>query len=261
MSPLTESGGPETPMQAQRPGREIRSGNERVLIVVPAYNEAGSLPNLLRTIHAECPAYDVVVIDDGSTDSTRRCVAEMSRVISLPTNLGIGGAVQTGLQVAFREDYDIAVQVDGDGQHPPREVHRLIEAIHESGYDMVVGSRFRGEGGFKSTAARRMGIRFFSILLSAICGAKITDPTSGFRAVNRRGIRLLAHNYSEDFPEVEALVVARRAGLRIGEIPVEMSERTAGTSSIGSIKSAIYMIKVPLAILMTLLRKPEAESR
>jgi glycosyltransferase involved in cell wall biosynthesis len=261
MRPLTNSESLEAMQKSPAPGRELRSENQRVLIIIPAYNEAGSLPELLRSMRAECPACDVVVIDDGSTDATRRCVAEIARVISLPCNLGIGGAVQTGLQVAFREDYDFALQVDGDGQHPPREVHKLLDAIRESNYDMVVGSRFRVAGGFKSTATRRMGIRFFSILLSAICGTKITDPTSGFRVVNRRGIRLLAHNYSEDFPEVEALVVARRAGLRIAEIPVEMSERTAGTSSIGSFKSLIYMIKVPLAIFMTLIRKPEVESK
>jgi glycosyltransferase involved in cell wall biosynthesis len=243
------------------PGLHASPQHRRVLVIVPAFNEAGSLPNLLRSLHQECPYYDVVVIDDGSTDGTRGRIGPVARVISLPTNLGIGGAVQTGLQVAFRENYDVAVQVDGDGQHPPRELHKLIDAMDEHGDDMVVGSRFLGSGTFKSTATRRMGIRFFSVLLSAICRTKITDPTSGFRAVNRRGIRLLAHNYSEDFPEVEALVVASRAGLRIAEIPVEMAERTAGTSSIGSFKSAIYMIKVPLAILMTLLRKPEAESR
>lgn len=214
---------------------------------------------MLRSLRTECPACDVVVIDDGSTDGTRQSVADLARVITLPCNLGIGGAVQTGLKVAWREDYDRALQVDGDGQHPAREVRKLIEAQRETGCDMVVGSRFRTAGGFKSTAARRMGIRFFSLILSTICGTKITDPTSGFRVFNRRGIRLLAHTYSEDFPEVEALVVARRAGLKIIEIPVEMAERTAGKSSIGSIKSLIYMVKVPLAIFMTLLRKPEVQ--
>lgn len=239
--------------------REPRLADLRVLIIVPAFNEAGSLPGLLRSLRVECPLYDVVVIDDGSTDGTRQSVADLARAISLPCNLGIGGAVQTGLQVALREDYDCALQVDGDGQHPPREIGKLIEALRATGCDMVVGSRFRVAGGFKSTAARRVGIRFFSLILSFICGTKITDPTSGFRVFNRRGIRLLARTYSEDFPEVEALVVARRAGLKIVEIPVEMSERTAGKSSIGSFKSLIYMVKVPLAIFMTLIRKPEVE--
>jgi len=257
MIPLTNSGGQKPPGESPPSSHEPRAGIQRTLIIVPAYNEAGSLPGLLRSLRAECPACDVVVIDDGSTDGTRQCVGDLAPVISLPCNLGIGGAVQTGLQVALREDYDCALQVDGDGQHPPREIRKLLDALRDSGCDMVVGSRFRASGGFKSTATRRMGIRFFSLILSRICGTKITDPTSGFRVYNRRGIRLLAKTYSEDFPEVEALVVARRAGLRILEIPVEMSERTAGKSSIGSFKSLIYMVKVPLAIFMTLIRKPE----
>ena len=200
MIPLTNSGGQTPPGESPPSSHEPRAGIQRTLIIVPAYNEAGSLPGLLRSLRVECPACDVVVIDDGSTDGTRQCVDDLARVISLPCNLGIGGAVQTGLQVALREDYDCALQVDGDGQHPPREIRKLLDALRESGCDMVVGSRFRAAGGFKSTATRRMGIRFFSLILSLICGTKITDPTSGFRVYNRRGIRLLAKTYSEDFP-------------------------------------------------------------
>jgi len=229
----------------------------RMLIIVPAFNESKSLPGLMRALRDECPCFDVVVIDDGSTDNTRNAVAGLARVVTLPCNLGIGGAVQTGLQIALREDYDLAIQVDGDGQHPAREVAKLLAAMEKSGADMIVGSRFRSFDGFKSTAARRMGIRFFAAVLSSICRTEITDPTSGFRVLSRRAIRLLAHRYSEDFPEVEALVVAHRAGLRIEEIPVEMSERTAGRSSIGALKSLVYMLKVPLAVFMNLLRKPE----
>lgn len=242
---------------------EANSKAARVLIVVPAYNEAKSLPNLVRALAAECPGCDVVVIDDGSSDNTRETLKGLTRGVTLPCNLGIGGAVQTGWQIALREDYDFAMQVDGDGQHPPHEISKLIDAMRESrfageaGADLIVGSRFRSDGGFKSTATRRMGIRFFALMLSAICRTKITDPTSGFRLLSRRAIRLLAHRYSEDFPEVEALVVAHRAGLRIMEVPVVMAERNAGHSSIGALKSLVYMLKVPLAIFMTLLRKPE----
>jgi glycosyltransferase involved in cell wall biosynthesis len=233
------------------------NSKQRVLIIVPAFNEACSLPMLIAALRQECPECDVVVIDDGSSDGTRNAVAHVARVVSLPCNLGIGGAVQTGLQIAFREGYDFAMQVDGDGQHPPREISKLLTAMRETGADMVVGTRFLNAHGFKSTAVRRIGIRFFGMLLSAVCRTQITDPTSGFRLINRRTIRLLAQRYSEDFPEVEALVVAHRAGLRIAEVSVQMSERKSGKSSIGAVKSFLYMMKVPLAILMNLLRKPE----
>ena len=241
---------------------QAKTRQTRVLIVIPAYNEAKSLPALVRALNAEVPGCDVVVIDDGSRDNTREVMKGLTRVVTLPCNLGIGGAVQTGWQVALREDYDFAMQVDGDGQHPAHEILKLLKAMSESleageGVDLVVGSRFRGNGSFRSTAARRMGIQFFALMLSAICGTRITDPTSGFRVLSRRAIRLMAERYAEDFPEVEALVVAHRAGLRIVEVPVTMKERRAGRSSIGTIKSLIYMLKVPLAIFMTLLRKPE----
>jgi len=147
--------------------------------------------------------------------------------------------------------------VDGDGQHPPGEVAKLLAAQRESGCDLVLGTRFRSAGGFKSTATRRLGIRLFSLILSAVCRTRITDPTSGFRVLSRRAIRLLAHRYSEDFPEVEALVQVHRAGLRLREVPVLMAERVAGKSSIGAVKSVLYMLKVPLAIFMSLLRRHE----
>ena len=237
--------------------KKAAAPHERVLIVVPAYNEAKSLPRLVRALSEECPGCDVVIVDDGSSDNTREVLKGLARGVTLPCNLGIGGAVQTGWQIALRENYDYAMQVDGDGQHPPHEIAKLLEAMRESGADLIVGSRFRTDGGFKSTAARRIGIRFFALMLSGICRTRITDPTSGFRILSRRAIRLLAQRYSEDFPEVEALVVAHRAGLRILEVPVEMAERSSGRSSIGALKSLVYMLKVPLAIFMNLLRKPE----
>ena len=243
--------------KTQEKTSQARTRETRVLIVIPAYNEAKSLPALVRALNEEVPGCDVVVIDDGSSDNTREMLKGLARAVTLPCNLGIGGAVQTGWQIALREDYDFAMQVDGDGQHPPSEIPKLLQAMRESEADLILGSRFRSEGGFKSTATRRMGIRFFALMLSAICRTKITDPTSGFRIVNRRAIRLLAQRYSEDFPEVEALVVAHRAGLRILEVPVVMAERSAGRSSIGALKSLVYMLKVPLAIFMNLLRKPE----
>jgi glycosyltransferase involved in cell wall biosynthesis len=230
-----------------------------VLVIVPAFNESRALPSLLRELRAECPAVDVVVIDDGSTDGTRESAASFARVISLPCNLGIGGAVQTGLQIALREGYDFAVQMDGDGQHPPHELPRLLAAAEETGCDILVGSRFLSGNGFKSTAIRRAGIRVFALVLSATCGASITDSTSGFRVFSKRAIRLLSDRYPEDYPEPEALLIAHRAGLRIGEITVDMAERRAGKSSLAGAKTFVYMMKVPLAIFMNLLRKSEAQ--
>ena len=245
------------PAKSCLPFRRPPVAKDRVLIIVPAYNEAGALPALLESLSTLCPECDVVVIDDGSTDNTRQSVSGTARVVSLPCNVGIGGAVQTGLQIALKENYDYAVQVDGDGQHPPEELGKLLRVARDSDSDLVVGSRFRAAGGFKSTAVRRIGIRLFAWMLSHICGTPITDPTSGFRVMSRRAIAILAKRYSEDFPEVEAIVQVRRAGLRITEAPVRMAERVTGKSSIGSVKSLLYMLKVPLAILMSLLRKPE----
>jgi len=235
------------------------SGAEpRVLIVIPAFNEARSLPRLVNRIRSLYPGYDIAVIDDGSTDNTARVVRDLpARLISLPCNLGIGGAMQTGFCIARDENYDIAVQVDGDGQHPAEEVHRLVTALEQSGCDIAIGSRFlSGGAGYQSTRTRRFGIRIFSLWLSAICGTRITDATSGFRAMNRRAIGLLSRNYAEDYPEVEAIVVAHRAALRVCEVPVEMAARTEGISSIGGLRSIAYMVKVSLAILMTLIRQP-----
>lgn len=235
------------------------AAGSRVLAIVPAFNEARALPGVLAELRAECPEADVVVIDDGSTDGTRAAVGGAARVISLPCNLGIGGAVQTGLQVAAREGYEFAVQMDGDGQHPAHELRKMLAAAREMRCDVLVGSRFLGAGGFKSTAIRRAGIRIFAGMLSAACGTRVTDPTSGFRVFSARAIRLLANRYPEDYPEPEALLMAHRAGQRIGEIAVEMRERAAGKSSIGGSKPLVYMMKVPLAIFMNLLRKSEVQ--
>jgi hypothetical protein len=182
------------------------------------------------------------------------------RLLSLPCNLGVGGAVQTGLLVASEERYDFAIQVDGDGQHPPEEISKLLHAMSESGSDMVVGSRFLDAEGYQSTPIRRMGIRVFSWMLSALCHVRITDATSGFRIWNRNAIEVLARKYPEDYPEVEAILMLRQANLRVSEVSVNMMPRAGGQSSIGKMEAFSYMIKVPLAILMNLLSKREARS-
>ncbi len=242
------------------PISEARDNDRRlqVLIIVPAFNEARSLPRLIDRIRSLYPLYEVVIINDGSSDDTVQVVVGTgARLVTLPCNLGIGGAMQTGFRIARDEGYDIAVQVDGDGQHPAEQVHLLVDAVAQSGCDIAIGSRFLTGSGYQSTLSRRLGIRIFSLWLSAICHTRITDPTSGFRAMNRRALELLSRNYAEDYPEVEAVLVAHRAGLRISEVPVEMSARAAGVSSIGRLRSIAYMVKVSLAILMCSLRRAD----
>jgi len=240
---------------------EKRDREPRVLIIIPAFNEAASLPQLVPRIRELCPRYDTAIINDASTDDTLRVAHALpARVISLPCNLGIGGAMQTGFCIARDESYDIAVQVDGDGQHPADQLHLLIQGLQQSGCDIVIGSRFLNGGEFQSTVARRLGIRIFSLWLSAICHTRITDATSGFRALNRRAIELFSRSYAEDYPEVEAIVVAHRAGLRICEVPVAMSARVQGVSSIGGLRSVGYMVKVSLAILMCSIRRRQIAS-
>jgi glycosyltransferase involved in cell wall biosynthesis len=234
------------------------SPSAKVLIIIPAYNEARSLPTLIAHLTSRYPQYEVVVINDGSSDDTVGVLrGSKARLVTLPCNLGIGGAMQTGFKIARDEGYDVAVQVDGDGQHPPGQVHLLVQAILQSGCDMVIGSRFLAKDGFQSTLSRRIGIRFFSLWLSALCHTRITDATSGFRAINRRAIGLLSRNYAEDYPEVEAILVLHRAALRICEVPVQMSARSEGRSSIGGVSSVVYMLKVSLSILMCSIRSPE----
>jgi glycosyltransferase involved in cell wall biosynthesis len=203
----------------------------------------------------------VLVVNDGSTDQTKPIVSKLPvRLISLSCNLGVGGAMQTGLMVALQDNYDVAIQVDGDGQHPPEQISKLLAAMQENGSDMVLGSRFLSVDGYQSTLGRRLGIRFFSWVLSALCHMRIADATSGFRAWNRRAIRVLANEYPEDYPEVEAILMLHRNNLRISEVPVQMMERAAGRSSIGTTQAITYMIKVSLAILMNLLRKRDLQS-
>lgn len=234
----------------------LRPASQRVLVIIPAYNEALSLPALINQLRALYPSFDVLVVDDGSSDPTASVVSRLPvRLVSLPCNLGVGGAMQTGFLVALEDNYDVAIQVDGDGQHPPEEISKLLAAMEQNGSDMVLGSRFLGTDGYQSTPGRRLGIRFFSWILSALCGTRITDATSGFRAWNRRAIRILAKESPEDYPEVETILMMHQANLRISEVAVRMTERAAGRSSMGTWQAITYMIKVPLAILMNLVRK------
>jgi glycosyltransferase involved in cell wall biosynthesis len=228
----------------------------RSVAIVPAFQERASIARVVEDIRRLSSA-DVVVIDDGSGDGTAaEAVRAGARVITLPFNLGIGSAVQTGYMVALEGGYDIAIQVDGDGQHPAEEIDRLIAALGETGADIVVGSRFIGGGAYRAPFGRRLGIAVFARLVSLVTGVRMTDTTSGFRASGRRAIALFAAAYPHDYPEVEAVIIAHRAGLRLVEIPVEMRERQGGRSSITPLKSGYYMLKVIMAIVMVLLCRP-----
>lgn len=224
----------------------------RILAIIPAYNEAGSIGRTVREVLAQPLGIVPLVIDDGSRDETAsEALRAGARVISLPFNLGIGGAVQTGYRYALRNDFDIAVQVDGDGQHDAAYLAGLVRPVLDGQADMSIGTRFSGDkAGFQSSFSRRIGIGFFRGLIHALTGFYPTDPTSGFRASNRRLIAVFAEYYPSDFPEPEAIVVARRLGARILDVPVVMRARQQGKSSIGKLKSPYYMIKVTAAILL-----------
>lgn len=228
----------------------------RTLVIIPAYNEEKSIGHVIRSIKSCHPELDIVVINDGSVDRTSEVARAtgFARVIDLPVNVGIGGAVQTGYLLAAREGYDIAIQIDADGQHNPADVGKIVKQIARGEADCCVGSRFLAQTGYRSSVSRRLGIRFFSWLLHLLVGQKITDPTSGFRAVNRSVIREFAHYYPDDYPEVEAVAYLRRKGYRVAEAAVVMHSRAAGKSSITPWKSLYYMLKVSLAVIMTRMR-------
>jgi glycosyltransferase involved in cell wall biosynthesis len=233
-----------------------RIGALRRIAIVPALNEERSIGEVIAEIRAADPELDVIVIDDGSTDRTSAVAAQTgANVIRLPFNVGIGGAVQTGYLYARDHGFDLAVQVDGDGQHDPREISRLLEPILDGRADMVVGTRFAEGGGYRGTRLRRIGIHLFARLVSLIVRARVTDTTSGFRAVDRKAISLFAADYPHDYPEVEATVLIARHRLKMVEVPVQMRVRETGNSSITAFQSVYYMVKVLLALFIGLFRR------
>jgi glycosyltransferase involved in cell wall biosynthesis len=228
----------------------------KCLIIVPAFNESKSVGRLVRRLHRVVPECDVLVIDDGSTDDTVRCLPAEARVVSLPFNLGIGGAMQTGYRYAALHGYDIAVQVDGDGQHRPGGVRALIDALHKNNADIVVGSRFLAPRNFATSPMRLTGIRLLSIWIRMLSGLKVTDCTSGFRAVNQRVIRAYAHWYPEDYPEPEVVLLLHRSNFKVIEIPTRMRRRMYGKSSISLASGIFYVLKVGVCLLMDTVRQP-----
>ena len=223
----------------------------KCLIIIPAYNEAGNIENVVNNLITNYPQYDYVIINDGSRDNTEKiCLQNHYEVLNLPINLGIGGAVQTGYCYARDNDYDMAVQIDGDGQHDVAFLEGMMKLIEDGQADVVIGSRFVEKEGFQSSRLRRTGISFLSGLARVLTGVKVKDITSGYRLVNRRFIHIFAQDYPSDYPEPEAVVIAAVHGGRIAEYPVVMRERENGESSITFKRSVYYMIKVTLAMLI-----------
>lgn len=223
----------------------------KTLIIIPAYNEEASIETVIQQLLVDCSDVDYIVINDCSKDNTLNVLNQCkASYVNLPLNLGIGGGVQTGYKYALQNGYDIAVQIDGDGQHDTSYLKKILEPIEKGEADIVIGSRFIDKQGFQSSGMRRAGIRFLSSLIKLCCGIRVQDVTSGFRAVNRRFIELYARDYPVDYPEPEAIVQAAMKGARIFEIPVVMKERESGSSSISSWNSVYYMIKVSLAIIL-----------
>ena len=230
---------------------------ERIVAIVPAFNEAGAIGGVVDAIMAADSAYDVVVIDDGSGDATGEIArSHGAAVVTLPYNMGIGGSVQTGFMYALERGYETAVRLDGDGQHDPAELEKLLGPIRSGDADVVTGSRFvEGSGGYRPPLSRRIGIVWFARIVSLLTRQRVTDTTSGFQALNRKGIALFARDYPSDYPEVEATVLVFKHRLRLVEVPVAMRERETGQSSITFIRSIYYVAKVTLALLIAMVRR------
>jgi len=223
----------------------------RTLVIIPAYNEGGNIKKVIENLAASSQEVDYIVVNDCSTDNTDAILKSINACyLKLPVNLGIGGAMQTGYKYAYMNNYDIAIQMDGDGQHDARYISDLIVPIVQNQADLVVGSRFITKEGFQSSAMRRVGIKFLSKIVKWRCGVNIKDITSGFRAVNKKYIKQWAEYYPVDYPEPESMASAVLSGCRVMEVPVVMQKRESGKSSISSLKSVYYMVKVSLAILL-----------
>jgi glycosyltransferase involved in cell wall biosynthesis len=229
----------------------------RILVIIPAYNEEATIVDVVKSVRAAVPACDIVVVDDGSRDRTADRVREAcdAELLSLPFNLGIGGGMQTGYKYALRHGYDIAVQCDADGQHPAEEIMALVARIEDGTADVVIGSRYVADSDYRPSFLRRVGKSLLSRWIDLFIGGGITDTTSGFRAMNRNAIAVVARSYPEDYPEPEVLVVLHKHGLNVVEIPVQMRPRQGGETSIKPHGAAYYMVKVGLAILIDLFRR------
>jgi glycosyltransferase involved in cell wall biosynthesis len=226
------------------------------IAIVPAFNEEQNIGRVVDELRAFDPELDVVVVSDGSVDHTTEVAAGRgAHVVALPFNLGIGGAVQTGFKYAYEHGYELAVRCDGDGQHIPAELPKVLGPVLDGRADIAVGSRFAGGEGYRSSATRRIGIRLLALIVSAIARQRVTDTTSGFQALNRKALELFAADYPHDYPEVEGMVMTIKHRLRLCEVPVAMREREHGRSSITALRSIYYMAKVLTALFVGLFRR------
>lgn len=235
-----------------------RLASRRRIAIVPALNEAATIGRVIQEIREADPGFAILVVDDGSDDGTG-AIAEAAgaRLLRLPFNLGIGGAVQTGYRYALANGFDIAVQIDGDGQHDPSQLRLILEPLVDGEADIVIGSRFAGVGSYRAPRGRRIGMRLFAAIVSLIVRQPLTDTSSSFRALNRRSLSLFASDYPHGFLEtVEATVLAGKYRLRMREVPVAMRERELGRSSLTIPLSLFYTAKVLLAVFVSLFRRP-----
>ncbi len=226
------------------------------IIIIPAYNEEENIRQVLAEVAQHNPNLDVLVVNDHSRDRTSFLVQELgAQVIDLPCNLGYGGAVQAGFRYARELRYDFCIQLDGDGQHDPSYIPKLAQEITRTENDVVLGSRFLGKANYHIPAIRRVGMYFFGAIVSLTTGKKVTDPTTGYQALNARAIRFFANdNYPTDYPDADTLIVLNYAGFNVKEVPVVMRQRMAGVSMHANWKSLYYVIKMCLAIFVVLLR-------
>ena len=233
---------------------------DKVLVVVPAWNEQDSVGSVVGEVRCLDPTIDVLVVDDGSGDDTSaNAVSAGAVVCRLPFNLGVGGAMRAGYRYALREGYDVVVQVDADGQHDATYIPQLVKALEHA--DVVVGARFAGEGAYGAHGPRRWAMRLLSAVLSRLAHQRLSDVTSGFRAVNRRGIRLFATHYPSEYlgDTVESLVIAVRTGCRVTQVPVSMRVRSTGRASQNTWRSVLYLARALVALGLALVRRwPES---
>lgn len=231
------------------------SGPESLMIIVPALNEEGSVGQVVNEINAVMPGVPVVVLDDCSMDATAAVArAAGADVLSMPTHLGLGGCVQAGYRLAFELGYDFVIRLDGDGQHDPRDIPRIFEALRKSGCQMVIGSRFISTGQKYTSVVRSLGIRFFRAILRPILGQPVHDPTSGYVGVNREALSLFSRSFPLEYPEIEALVVLQRRAFRFQEVPCNMRERRTGRTSITPVRSLYYIVHVLLGVFVNILK-------